>query len=118
MWDYPSETRLATTGFPNLYCKGAGNVDNPDSPTRQGYGDRGRALHELRARRQVLEGDGERWSPPPEPIQRGRRRHDRSCALHRPGPGALQARAAGQGALVLRSWPRRLVAASLADRAA
>jgi transposase len=40
MWDYPSKTRLAKTGFPTSQPlrKGAGNVDNPDSPTSRGYG--------------------------------------------------------------------------------
>lgn len=52
---------------------------------------------EFGARRQVLERDGERWPPRLGPIQRGRRRHGRSCGLHPQGPGALQARAAGPG---------------------
>ena len=41
----------------------------------------------------VTASDGHRS---PEPVQRGRRRHGRSCALHRQGPGALQARAAAR----------------------
>jgi hypothetical protein len=36
-----------------------GNDDDPDSPARQGYGDPRRAVHKLRARRQVVEADDE-----------------------------------------------------------
>jgi hypothetical protein len=45
--------------FQTSVAKENGNDDDPDSPARQGYGDPGRAVHELRARRQVLETDDE-----------------------------------------------------------
>jgi len=46
-------------GFQTSVAKENGNDDDPDSPARQGYGDPGWAVHELRARRQVVETDDE-----------------------------------------------------------
>src|SRR5213593_4978267 len=114
MWDYP---RAIERDFQNSLAKENGNEDDPDSPTGQGYGDPGRAVHELRAGRQAVEADGQRWSARPESVQCGRGRQGSGPELHSQGQGALQARAAGEGAFVLRSRPRRLVAAPVADRA-
>src|SRR5215475_10472756 len=66
-----SEARWARTGFPNLCAKENGNGNDPDSPARQGYGDQARAVHELRAERQAVEGDGQRWRPWAEPVYGG-----------------------------------------------
>ena len=59
----------------------------------------------------------ERRPARPEPVQRRRRRHGRGAGLHVQGASALWPERRGQGALLLRGRPRRLVAAPLADRA-
>src|SRR6478752_4299717 len=61
--------------FQTSIAKENGNGDHPDSPTWQGYGDRGRAVHELGARRQVVEVDDQRRPSRSEPVQRRGWRH-------------------------------------------
>lgn len=86
------------------------------SPSQQGYGDLRRSVPELRAGRQAVGTDNERWPPRPESVQRVRGRSSCGSGVHRQGQGALQARASHQGAQLLRSRPRRLVAAPVAAR--
>jgi hypothetical protein len=58
--------------FQTSVAKGNGNDDDPDSPARQGYGEPGCAIRELRAWRQEVAVDVERWPAWPEPVH-GRR---------------------------------------------
>src|SRR5215471_20946766 len=117
MKDCSSEARWTKTRISNPLAKEFGNDLTRDSPSQQGYGDRRRSVPELRAGRQALDADNERWAPRPESIQRVRGRSRCGSRLYRQGQGALQARAPRQGAQLLRSRPRRLVAASVAARA-
>jgi hypothetical protein len=105
MWDYPSETRLAKTGFPNLYEKETEMSTTQTVPRGKDTAIAGELYlsFELGDKSwKVTASDGHRG---PSRYNVGRWRRGRSCALHWQGPVALQARTAGQGALMLRSRP-------------